>query len=861
MEVGASLVAFIGFGLTSIKTFHKFVTSIKDGPQRLQDLARALDSLRAAYERTQALQELPGILESSPSLLEQLRRCNDDVDRFSKTLVKMQIQPGERLYSTLRKKFKLPLCEDEIRDMLSIFSGHVSSFTLEISVLDIRIAHSNSSGISQVITGTEHQSNMMKQQHTSLKEIKEDVFRSSSQIEHVQTVVNALALKVENLPAVSTQHSTSILDMLVNLEGKVNELSLREQQMFDDTLRSVSAFDIAPCSGRNMESSNARVVGSIHRLSALLDKKNRDAKSDETQDIIDDLETLLQQMDMVFQHVEPGELMSHRKGFRGVEKDHCMDMKQAIKVLKGSLKLKLNPQTWSQRGPLSGKITKRKDNIALYQSQLGDWLVSTRRQWRSCGTQAEDKEHQKYSATISFKPTAQGGSHHIKVSIQQLQQANGFYAFTPVVSIGRIRPSNSRVFQCIKLGLFDEFFRLIATGEASLQDRDEKGAPLLHNTFNCLLAAGADPTLRCNGNPNQGELHFSLASYGDEPVFESLLSLDGIFFNVNDRDTDGQTLLHHSLLYARTAHISALIKLGADVNAKSFSGQSCLHYFMQTLRMIDFGFGSDVAALAILIEAGADIFSRDNEGRSIWETATENQEEGSYARDALDSVLVSYGYHAEVSRFAEEVPRHAIYVRDWYSRDDFEKLWAGNEHLCPYYDDEAFGLGRASFRHHGRHDESSDSSYDVEELKEKEYGNTGSEENEYSDSGEDEVLESEEGEKPASQQTEPDEATSPLEGSLTGIAKQMDSEPESPTGSGSQDSPSRYLHEVPRDNGQQVPLSASVASWLSTSRSPGETVLSNASPRGHGAVSHGVVSHVFDAEHADEIFHNPWTEG
>ncbi|KAK1981014.1 hypothetical protein LZ30DRAFT_593607 [Colletotrichum cereale] len=341
MEVGASLVAFIGFGLTSIKTFHKFITSIRDGPQRLQDLARALDSLRAAYERTQALQDLPGILESSPSLLEQLRRCNDDVDRFSKTLVKMQIQTGDKLYSTLRKKSKLPLCEDEIRDMLGIISGHVSSFTLQISILDIRISQSNSSGILQVVAGNEHH-------HTSLQEIKEDVLRSNSKIEHVQNVVDALTLKVESLPAVSTHQSTLMLDMFAKLEGKFNELLLRERTISDNPSRPVSAFDIAPAHEHNAESGNARVVGSIHRLSTLLDEKNRVAESDEAQDIIDDLETLIQQMDTVIQHAELEELISHGTGFHGVEKEHRKEMKQAMGVLRCSPKLALNPQGWSK---------------------------------------------------------------------------------------------------------------------------------------------------------------------------------------------------------------------------------------------------------------------------------------------------------------------------------------------------------------------------------------------------------------------------------------------------------------------------------------------------------------------------------
>ncbi|TKW49055.1 hypothetical protein CTA1_1924 [Colletotrichum tanaceti] len=272
----------------------------------------------------------------------------------------------------------------------------------------------------------------------------------------------------------------------------------------------------------------------------------------------------------------------------------------------------------------------------------------------------------------------------------------------------------------------------------------------------------------------------------------------------------------------------------------------------------------DHDSLVVLIEAGADVFSRDNEGRSIWETAIENRQQGSYARDAVDSVLVSYGYHAEVSRFAEKSPRHATYT-GWYDRYHFNLMWEGNEHLCPYYDDEALGLDMASFRHEKKHYESSDSSCDVEELGEEEYGETGSEENEYPGSEEIEVLESEDSEEPGSpsRQSEPDEANNPLEGSLAGISKETDSEPESATESGSQSSPSRYLHQVLGDSEQRVPLSAaaSVASWLSvsTSRSPREAVLENPSPRGHETL--GALSYSPNAEHEDEIFHNPWTEG
>ncbi|KAK1995869.1 hypothetical protein LX36DRAFT_659165 [Colletotrichum falcatum] len=480
MEVGASLVGFIGFGLTSIKTIHSFVTSIRDGPQRLQDLARALESLRAAYERTRALHDLPGILEPSPSLLKQLKQCNEDVDRFSKALVKMQMQPGDRLYSTLRKRFKLPLCEDEIKDMLGILSGHVNSFTLEISILDVRISQRNSSEISQVIAMNKHRSNLMQQHHTSLQEIRENVIRSESKIEHVQHVVDALAHKVESLPSVSTQQSALVLDMFAQLEGKFNELLFRERKMLINAPRPVNLFDIASTREDNADSLNEKVANSIRRLSALLEEKNRVTESDEAQDIIDDIETLLEQMDTAIQHIGPEGLLGRKTDFLGVEKKHRKETKRALGVLRCSPKLTINPQDWGQHRPLGGRATKSESTLARYQSRLGDWLVLTRRQWRICEAKTGDEERQEYTATIAFKPAAQGGLHHIKVSIQQLQQANGFYTFTPIVSVGRIRPSDSRVFQCVKLGLFDEFLRLLAAGEASLQDRDEVGAPLLH---------------------------------------------------------------------------------------------------------------------------------------------------------------------------------------------------------------------------------------------------------------------------------------------------------------------------------------------------------------------------------------------
>ncbi|KAK1981013.1 hypothetical protein LZ30DRAFT_107046 [Colletotrichum cereale] len=332
-------------------------------------------------------------------------------------------------------------------------------------------------------------------------------------------------------------------------------------------------------------------------------------------------------------------------------------------------------------------------------------------------------------------------------------------------------------------------------------------------------------------------------------VLESLLSLGGIFFNVNDQDTDGQTMMHQSMRGSQEENIRALIKVGADVNAKNCFGQNCLQYLVEEMCMVGRCVDRDLKVLGILMETGADIFSRDEEGLSIWDTAIENRQQGSYARDALDSMLVSYGYHAEVVEFAEKVPRHGAYTK-WYRRRHFDLMWEGKEHLCPYYDDEALGLDLACFKGMIGYT-SSDSSSGVEELDEEDYDETESEDNKESGSGVSEEF--------RSRQTELSEAAEPVGDSLSRTENGVDSEPDSTTSSASLGSLSRDPREASGLNGPQEPLNASVANWLSTSRSQREAVLDNASTRVHEEL--GPPPYGFDAGHADEIFHNPWTEG
>ncbi|KJR83366.1 uncharacterized protein SPSK_04661 [Sporothrix schenckii 1099-18] len=92
------------------------------------------------------------------------------------------------------------------------------------------------------------------------------------------------------------------------------------------------------------------------------------------------------------------------------------------------------------------------------------------------------------------------------------------------------------------------------------------------------------------------------------------------------------------------------------------------------------------SGLAYLLDLGANPFANDDMGVSVSEAAYLDTDYGtSRMGDVWDAVLADFGFG--VADFRREHPRVARYC--WfYTRRDFEKLWVGQEHLCPYYNDD-----------------------------------------------------------------------------------------------------------------------------------------------------------------------------
>ncbi|KAH9233556.1 hypothetical protein K456DRAFT_270507 [Colletotrichum gloeosporioides 23] len=224
-------------------------------------------------------------------------------------------------------------------------------------------------------------------------------------------------------------------------------------------------------------------------------------------------------------------------------------------------------------------------------------------------------------------------------------------------------------------------------------------------TFEMLILAGADLTIESKEvwegpfpHVQRTSLWKSVLYNGrKEGRFCTLIKHLALFIDGNIELEEGGSMLHECCCNSEFAEMQALLDHGVQIDARDDIGRTSLHYLVYQIRRAGWTSEDDRKSLICLIQNGADIHSRDDAGSSIWDAAKKNNKQGSYARDMWDFVLAYCGFHSEVEAFARETPRHAVYRQGWYSRADFEEIWKGIEHLCPYYGDEASGLDCASF--------------------------------------------------------------------------------------------------------------------------------------------------------------------
>ena len=111
-----------------------------------------------------------------------------------------------------------------------------------------------------------------------------------------------------------------------------------------------------------------------------------------------------------------------------------------------------------------------------------------------------------------------------------------------------------------------------------------------------LIKAGADVNARTDGGVTP--LHFAADAGGSKAMVAALIEAGA---DVDARDQLGVTSLHVAAWWACTAVVMALIEAGADVDVRDRRGVTPLHRAARR---------RGAAAVAVLIEAGADVNAR-----------------------------------------------------------------------------------------------------------------------------------------------------------------------------------------------------------------------------------------------------------
>lgn len=134
--------------------------------------------------------------------------------------------------------------------------------------------------------------------------------------------------------------------------------------------------------------------------------------------------------------------------------------------------------------------------------------------------------------------------------------------------------------------------------------------------------------------------------------------------------------------------LSLLIGRGANVSARDVIGRTCLHHCFYLGGWDTYGGEAQraLAGLVYLLSHGADPFAVDDNHMSVSEMAyLGTEDETSRLGDVWDAALADFGL--DIADMRRKFPRMAYY-RPYYTRRDFEELWLGREHLCPYYYDD-----------------------------------------------------------------------------------------------------------------------------------------------------------------------------
>ncbi|KAB5566289.1 hypothetical protein GE09DRAFT_731908 [Coniochaeta sp. 2T2.1] len=719
LSAGASVVAFLGVAWWSAKAIHETLSAVKDGPRNVQRLADDVKQLQDILGRISAL--LVGSAHNTD--LDELAtlsgKCQSDLADFASKLQRLHLTPNDRRMGKLWKRLKAAIGEKDIDRMRDIIGDY-------ILVLNIRLTLLTTAQVAMSATQSSQILDILRQMQA---ELHISAAAKSPVLSALQPTNQAgQSLSAQACQALDPELEDSV-DRLIKL---VTDRECRLDSDDADAEQLISDLQMLLDSAQQQELSGAGTPNTTDVTRAWpsepppnISKELRLASS------------LLLSAPMIA--VNRNDPWTHSgqvpEGFV-LQQDR---KRKVIDVSNGTLTVATNSRrrirSRLNETPTSGNIG-GKDFVAQ---------ISFRPKGSNSLLSISVSRGQLHHGSISGVPRVllsnilPHDSHVFKVAgsgtVGDLLSlfAQGQASLHDHDPLGwsllhhAVRFNNSPMTKfLVENGLDVDEICTMNGGSAPYESNGLKSTPLHlicwkenpgFESADILLRAGADPTI------DTRSYLLTVLHLRDDSMTPArdMMFKHSLYFGLSDcRDFRGYTPLlwthleqmstwdtgpSHYVVQRHVQQLSFLLNKGSSVNEVDSEGCNMLHHFFcrpshsPTFRDAWYPLrkdgwypsGKDARyLLSYLVEKGIDVLATDGHGRSVSHLAyshkclDEARELGSFCGDRWDSVLDSYGHN--ISWFGKGYPRQAKYTRR-YSRQDFEQLWEGREHRCPYWDD------------------------------------------------------------------------------------------------------------------------------------------------------------------------------
>ncbi|KAK2677744.1 hypothetical protein RAB80_006484 [Fusarium oxysporum f. sp. vasinfectum] len=661
--------------------------TVIDGPEVIRFLTDEIAQLESVLQRLKQL-SFASIDEIDRSQLEGLaKKCKDDLAELDSRLKSLDVSISDGRRGRLWRKLKLCFSEKDLDHIRHVVQDHVRHLTIRLHLIQAQQVSFTATQSTQILS--------------DLQQLKQEI----------------AALRTASAATLVT-------------EGKSPPTSARVTEMDDEEM------DCSP---------DAPLDENISRLMRLLEKKPCVVESDDSEELLKDIEHLLE---CIRNDAEPVES-------EGTCQNCCQDVSKELalmsNIILSSPSMMIN-QTGATRlwRPADEQLLisqeRKRKTIETSDGVMTVTAAKRRRKLPSKIEREQGKGENRRDFLAKLTYTSKSTKKMLVLSVNQGQLLfNSFTSMSPCALVCNILPRNSLVFDTARSGSVQDLLKLFEGGEANIHDHDTYGWSLLHHSvgnlpvlkflieqgldideaasepdhssqitpshlalkygvpachYEALLYAGADMTLDVRGDVAA----IQWISFDDTEIGRT--RMDQVFrispFIYSDpSDTQFQDfipdicrstcMLVDSEPSEARHKIQMALERGYDINT-TLDGQTCLHYLMAKRYTLWLNhIPSYLDLLVFVIQNGADVYAVDVGGYQAAHYAYNATCEAcslfcpSAKGDLWDAALAQLGY--DIGEARRRHPRKALYTAGYF-REDFERLWRGREGNCPYWDDQ-----------------------------------------------------------------------------------------------------------------------------------------------------------------------------